>query len=296
MRRAATGMAWAVLGLTVAGCGPPRPWTVSKGRTYEAHGTSGAFDLYRPHKMRSAAPLIVAIHGGAWRGGSRAWGDTVANTLCVEGYAVAAIDYRLAPAHRWPAQLDDCLAAVAYMRSAGPAMGIDPTRIGTLGVSAGGHLASMTALRDPAVRCAVSSAGEGDLRGYLTGVPIMADEGSILRDLFGGEPTAEQLADASPAAHARPGVSIMLVHALDDSNVYYAQSEALHRALLLVNADVGFRPVPGNNHSRAWADNGAVSDVRGFLRARLDPRAPHRSVRGKAAEFWMEGEELLGVR
>ncbi len=279
-------MACVALGVAVAGCGPPQPWTVSKGRTYEAHGTSGAYDLYKPHRGRGALPLVVAIHGGAWRGGSRSWGSDVADVLCVEGYAVAAIDYRLAPAHRWPAQLDDCLAAVAALRSAAPALGCDPERIATLGVSAGGHLAVMTALRDPLVRCTVSSAGEGDLREYGR-APIMTDETSILLDLFGQEPTPEQLADASPAAHVRPGASVLLVHAIGDLNVYYSQSEALSHALLLVNADVAFRPVPGTNHSRAWADE-AVSDVRGFLAARMHPRKPGRSVESEAADLYRQ--------
>ena len=106
-----------------------------------------AADVYRP---RGAGPFpgMLVVHGGAWRMGARADLATIANGLAEHGYTAVAIDYRLAPTYKFPAQIYDCQAAVRWMRSHASELKIDPTRIGGFGYSAGGHLVALLGTLD----------------------------------------------------------------------------------------------------------------------------------------------------
>jgi acetyl esterase/lipase len=101
-----------------------------------------AADVYRPHGP-GPFPGMLVVHGGAWRMGTRADLATLAHALAQQGYTAVAIDYRLAPTYKFPAQIYDCQAAVRWMRSNANALKIDPARIGGFGYSAGGHLVAL---------------------------------------------------------------------------------------------------------------------------------------------------------
>jgi acetyl esterase/lipase len=88
-------------------------------------------------------PGVLVIHGGAWCVGSRHQLGRAAAELAAHGYTAVAIDYRLAPKYKFPAQLDDCCTAVRWMRENAAKYRIDPERIGAYGYSAGGHLAAL---------------------------------------------------------------------------------------------------------------------------------------------------------
>ena len=116
------------------------------GIVYAEHdGTKLVGDLYLP-KGRAKAPVLVAIHGGGWQGGSTRfywyWGLFLARN----GYAVFAIDYRVGKAGAYPAAVYDAKAAVQFVRAKAADFDIDPDRIGLIGDSAGGHLAALLAL------------------------------------------------------------------------------------------------------------------------------------------------------
>jgi acetyl esterase/lipase len=96
-------------------------------------------DLYLP--AVSKAPLVVWIHGGAWRTGSRH--PTPAAFLTERGFAVASISYRLSQEAIFPAQIQDCKAAIRWLRANAAGYGYDASRIGVWGASAGGHLAAL---------------------------------------------------------------------------------------------------------------------------------------------------------
>lgn len=96
-------------------------------------------DLYLPE--RAAGPLIVYVHGGAWRGGSKS--DMPLLSLVEQGFPVASVDYRLSPEARFPAQIHDIKAAIRYLRAMQNSLGIDARRIVIAGSSAGGHLAAL---------------------------------------------------------------------------------------------------------------------------------------------------------
>jgi acetyl esterase/lipase len=101
-------------------------------------------DLYLPPSGQAPFPLIVWIHGGGWSGGNKALGI---NSLQVRqtsrGYAVASLNYRLSGEAIFPAQIEDCKAAIRWLRANAAQYNIDANRIGVWGSSAGGHLVAL---------------------------------------------------------------------------------------------------------------------------------------------------------
>lgn len=117
-------------------------------------------DLYLPKKRSSDKPLpvIVYIHGGAWKGGSKAEGMRPLLPYVAAGdYAGVSVAYRLTNEAQWPAQIHDCKAAIRWIRGHAKEFNLDPDHIAAWGVSAGGHLVSMLG----------TSGGVGALEGRL---------------------------------------------------------------------------------------------------------------------------------
>lgn len=105
-------------------------------------------DIASPKGLDHPVPGIVVIHGGGWMGGKRQDMSTLAKKLAAHGYVAATVSYRLAPKHRFPAQVEDVKAAVRYLRANAKDLNIDPERIGATGGSAGGHLSLMLGMMD----------------------------------------------------------------------------------------------------------------------------------------------------
>ncbi len=99
-------------------------------------------DLYVP-QGEGPFPAMIIIHGGAWATGTKEQLAGVAKALARLGYTSAAISYRLAPQHQFPAQIYDCQAAVRWLRANAAKYKIDPDRIGGYGYSAGGELVAL---------------------------------------------------------------------------------------------------------------------------------------------------------
>jgi acetyl esterase/lipase len=242
----------------------------------------GRFDFYEPRSDSSRAdrPAILAIHGGAWRTGDKAWGQQFAEELCPLGYVVFSINYRLSdePDGDWPAQIEDVQKALRYIRANAREFRIDPARIASLGVSAGGHLATMVALRDdPAgpdgrVRYAINLDGEHDMT--MPAEEVMADFESILTDAFGHPPpwSDAELRDISTVTFARPDVSVLTVHGAGDDNVYFAQAARVTAVLQDLGADaelVRLEGSEGNCHSNCWEVPRAREAIHRFLERTL---------------------------
>ena len=162
---------------------------------------------YRP-VAGTAHPVVVQIYGGAWQHGSPADDPVPARYLASRGYVVFAVDYRHAPAFRWPAQLDDLRQALRWIDEHAAEFGADRTRMAVLGRSAGAHLALMLAYSGsaPAVRAVVSLYGPVDLiRGYEeVPRPDPLDVRATLTTFMGGAPAAmaEAYRLASPITYA----------------------------------------------------------------------------------------------
>ncbi len=136
----------------------------------QASGFPQALDLYLPFPVTSTArPALVLVHGGGWMFGDKSdfadWGRYFA----ARGYVCASVDYRLTPTHIWPAQLDDVQASVRWLRRHAVALSLSPERIGTVGGSAGGHLALFLGARE------TLNDFDPDLRGYSSRVRAVVD-------------------------------------------------------------------------------------------------------------------------
>lgn len=114
--------------------------------TYVAYGDRELkLNLYRPVHREGDLPGIVGMHGGAWVKGSRINYSKQAKALAAEGYVAVSISYRLAGEEKFPAQIQDCQAAVRWLKANAKEYGVDASRIGVTGHSAGGHLAALLA-------------------------------------------------------------------------------------------------------------------------------------------------------
>lgn len=99
----------------------------------------------------SPAPVLLYVHGGGWQGGSIALNEPACRALAAgSGWTVASISYRFAPTHPYPAALQDCAAALRWLREQAAGLGIDTDRLALGGTSAGANLAMALALTRPA--------------------------------------------------------------------------------------------------------------------------------------------------
>jgi acetyl esterase len=129
----------------------PMPPEVADVRALRADGPHGAIALrlYRPLGAAPDAllPVLVYFHGGGWVVGDLDTHDTLCRELANgAGCAVVAVDYRLAPEHRFPAAVDDCIAATRWVHAHAGEWRLDPTRLAVGGDSAGGNLAAVVAI------------------------------------------------------------------------------------------------------------------------------------------------------
>jgi len=110
----------------------------------DGHDPFQTLDLYVPkHPIRTPIPVIVWVHGGAWVAGDK--NHPPAAAIADRGFACVSINYRLSNQAPHPAQINDCKAAIRYVRAHAVEFQIDPTRIGVWGHSAGGHLSALLA-------------------------------------------------------------------------------------------------------------------------------------------------------
>ncbi len=112
----------------------------------QAGGHDLLLDLYLPASDRlraKALPVVLYLHGGGWRNGSRVEGERLAGLCTQRGLAFASADYRLDGEALWPAQILDAKTAVRFLRANARRYGLDPARVGACGASAGGHLAAL---------------------------------------------------------------------------------------------------------------------------------------------------------
>ena len=107
-------------------------------------GSEQQLDLYLPTN-RKGEPLVIYVHGGGWEHGDKAGDSINPNNLqwLWQGYTLASINYRLVQTALWPAQIEDCKAAIRWLKAHARNYGYDADRIAVVGESAGGHLAAV---------------------------------------------------------------------------------------------------------------------------------------------------------
>lgn len=127
----------------------PEPPQIAHTEDLQAEGPHGAIPvrLYKPAVQSTLLPVLVYFHGGGWVIGDLDTHDTLCRELANgAGCAVVAVDYRMGPEHRFPAAVDDCIAATYWVKSQAAALGLDASRLAVGGDSAGGNLAAVVAL------------------------------------------------------------------------------------------------------------------------------------------------------
>ncbi|WP_208026177.1 alpha/beta hydrolase [Amycolatopsis acidicola] len=227
-------------------------------------------DLWRPEGT-DPLPLLVFVHGGGWRRGRRddmglrmrEWTPGPFARLAAAGFAVASVDYRLSGEAVFPAALDDVRAAVRWLSLRARELRIDPDRLVVWGESAGGHLASLLALTEPAVRGAVIWYGPSDLQTPREGFdPAAPHTPEAL--LLGAAPAAVPglAREASPIDHVHEDAPpFLLMHGLRDSMVPYGHSEDLAAALpraelrLVPDADHVWYGLPDEQVAQIFLDS-----------------------------------------
>jgi acetyl esterase/lipase len=128
----------------VWGDSKPSEVQLDRGLVYGKGGdTDLKLDLAMPKNGGGPFPAVVCIHGGGWRAGARQNLVPLIKTLASRGYVAVTITYRLSPKNKWPAQIEDCKAAVRWLRANAKKYKLNPNRIGAVGFSAGGHLVCM---------------------------------------------------------------------------------------------------------------------------------------------------------
>jgi acetyl esterase/lipase len=222
-------------------------------------------DLYLP-VAGAPAPVVVFLHGGGWRLGSRhsagpayrGADPTPFEQVAQAGIAVASVDYRLSGEAVWPAQLHDAKAAVRWLRSRAGELGVDPHRVASWGESAGGHLAAWYA--------------PSDLVEFTTDLGTDPTDPDTREAQLLGAPAAQvpdRAAQASPVSHASPAAPpFLLLHGRADRFVPCVQSQRLAERL----PDVELHTYDGADHMWLGAPDAAADALErtiAFLRRHL---------------------------
>ena len=196
-------------------------------------------DLARPKTGEGPFPAIVCLHGGGFRAGTRDGYDAMCVTLAQKGYVAITVTYRLAPAYQFPAAVHDCKAAVRWLRANAEKYHVDPTRIGAMGRSAGGHLALFLGVtgrverfegegnreQSSAVQAVVSYSGPSD---FTKSYGKSVDAAEVLPLFFGGDLSTKLRRHivGSPLNWVTPEAAPTLcIHGTADNYVAFEQAQ-----------------------------------------------------------------------
>ncbi len=245
-------------------------------------------DLYLPRvEAGTKSPVVVWVHGGAWRAGDRS--RVPVQSLTEHGFAVASVDYRLSPVARFPAQVHDIKAAIRFLRANAERYGLDTKRFAIAGASAGGHLAALTGVsggdlegnvgehldQSSAVGAIVSFYGASNLQTILSqstphGLSVRVP---ALHLLLGGQPEVQPVLarQASPVAHVgQTSPPLLLLHGDQDPQMPINQAHELHGVYLQHKRPVEFDVIYGAAHGgEAFYTPERIERVAQFIRKSL---------------------------
>jgi len=231
----------------------PYAGTTDPEQTLDIYLPKGKYLVYpRP------VPLVVFIHGGGWAEGNKSF--PLALGLIEKGYAIASLNYRLTGNAIFPAQLDDCKAAIRWLRGNAGNYSIDPNRIGVWGLSAGGNLAALLGTTGNK-----ANGTEGAYTQYSSKVQAVCDwygpsDFSAPREklssyaleaaskFLGGD--FEHLGKkASPVTYVSSQTCpFLLIHGGNDHVVPLSQSQELYDKLKAAGVDVSLLIMPVEEH------------------------------------------------
>lgn len=240
-------------------------------------GVALKMDVYYPEVADKAMPAIIYVHGGAWISGDKASDEGVKfiPELVAQGYIVASVNYRLAPEHKFPAQIEDVKCAVRHLRANAAKYGIDPRRIGAVGASAGGHLVALLGTSDPSsglegscgyseessrVQVVVDLCGPTDLAVLLFDVDYVSwvEEyyNTAAEQVLGTrDPEAEIVSTVSPVTHVTSDdPPFLIIHGDEDILVPLSQAEILYDQLVAAQVPATLVVVQNASHYLTGTD------------------------------------------
>ena len=236
-------------------------------------------DVYIP-QGDGPFPGVLVVHGGAWHLGTRAQLSGAAQRLAENGFTAVAISYRLAPKHKFPAQIEDCKEAIRWMRNSAESLKLNPDRIGGYGYSAGAQLVTLLGTTDPND----GLEGETSIEGQSTRLQAIACGGAPcefrvlpanerrLSFWLGGSraEVPDQYYLASPAAFISPDDPPMFFfHAENDTLVPIASPKLMVRELSNAGIESELYVVKNNGHVFAMLDRTALRKSVDFLKKHL---------------------------
>lgn len=244
-------------------------------------------DLHLPKAQNPR--VLVYVHGGAWRAGSKS--DVPVAALLDHGFAIASVDYRLSTQARFPAQIHDIKAAIRFLRAKSSLFHLNTDKIAIVGSSAGGHLAALTGVtnglqalegdigehldQSSDIACIVSLYGASNLQSILSQstefglrMRIPALE-LLLGDVPEKAPALARL--ASPVAQLdAKDPPLLLIHGDADPQMPPQQSQELAKAYEAEKLPVKLIMLPGSKHGGSeFYDEKRTAVVAAFLQQHL---------------------------
>ncbi len=247
-------------------------------------------DVYFP-KGDGNYPAVLVVHGGAWRSGNRKQLAGYARSLAQMGMVSFAIDYRLAPQHKWPAQIEDCRSAVKWIRQHGSEYKANPKRLGAIGYSAGGHLVSLLATSGEAPS---KKNGNVDTRlqavvagGAPTDFLEFPDNGRWARYLMGGDLSTvpAKFKSASPTVFLdKNDPPIFFFNGTSDQLVPLRWTKSLHDAMKKTGVKTEMHTVKGAGHIPAAMNREALAKAYAFLQRELAKKPVEPANKSKSTK------------
>jgi acetyl esterase/lipase len=236
-------------------------------------------DILRPKQPPAEPmPVVVYIHGGAWKAGSKAGMPPLCNRLAQQGYFCASVEYRFSQEAVFPAQIEDCKCAIRFLRAHAKEYKINPDRIGVWGHSAGGHLVALLGTAGDAkdlegkggwqdqssrVQCVIDCFGPTDFTVIPKGLEGVKEQmSSPVTQLVGGPipENIEKAAKASPITYvSKDDPPILIMHGDADPIVPLNQSEKFYEALKKAGVDATLHVVKGAGHGFGGPEIEAVT-------------------------------------
>jgi alpha-L-fucosidase 2 len=208
-------------------------------------------------------PIAILVHGGGWSSGDKANVGSVGGgadispwfaPLTSAKFTWFSINYRLAPAHRWPACFEDVQTAIRWVRAHAAEFKGDPKRIAIFGHSAGGHLATLAGVLGEGDTRVDAVVGYAPVTDFEYELPVRKGVSLSLRNLHnvGEEPTAESLAilrATAPLHHVKAGLPpFLILHGTADKTVPFPTSLNFQARLRAAGVTCDLIPIPGAPH------------------------------------------------
>ncbi|HEV8060492.1 MAG TPA: alpha/beta hydrolase [Gemmataceae bacterium] len=268
--------------------GPPAI-QIENSLTYGKGGESDLMlDLALPTQGNGPFPAVICIHGGSWKSGKRQDLSQIVKTLASRGFVAATVSYRFMQDAKFPAQIEDCKAAVRWLRAHAAQYKIDKDHVGVVGFSAGGHLA-----------CLLGTTGKEDNLEGAGGSPDQPSGVQAVVDFFG--PTDFTTKDwsedvetktltpflgdtfanrpdlyrrASPILYVKPNSPpFLILHGTEDKTVSIRQSRSFAKKLEEAGVSVKLIEVPDAGHG--WRGDQLLKSIEqmvGFFDIQLRPK------------------------